>query len=143
MTFLLFFRGAGIVDELVREIEHGDFAHVACRVSATEVIEAVEPKVLLRPYEPEGRDKDAVEVPHALNVPWLWLQVGKDYDETALVCDLISEHLPGGIEIYDSKQGAWDCSRLAAVAAGLNTLGETGPVTPQRLYEIVTRRTQP
>lgn len=140
MTSLLFFRGHGLADALVRDIEQGAFAHVACRINDSEVIEAVIPVVRLRAYNPDTLDKGAVEVPHTLNVDWLRAQVGKPYDVEALEADLASDALGGGLHLYDSQQGRWDCSRLAAVAAGLNTLGERGPVTPQRLYDLVTAK---
>lgn len=139
MADLLFYRGSGLIDALVRDIEHGQFSHVACRINETEVVEAIVSGVRVRPFDAAGADREAVAVPCALNAAWLRAQVGKPYDFTALAADLASGLLPAGVHLYDSRQGTWDCSRLAAVAAGLDTLGERGPVTPQQLYDIVTK----
>jgi hypothetical protein len=71
-TSLLFYPPSGIgidwlAGEIVCEFEHGRYCHVACRISETEIIEAIALGVRLRQYEPLGRDRYAVQVAHALN----------------------------------------------------------------------------
>ena len=145
MTSLLFYRGSGFGAWCVRAFTRSRFAHVAVLIESggtATVYEAIWSGVRSRPAGVSDYLAVRVDLPNVNPdnaARFLVSQLGKRYDRTALVMDALSAALPAGMHLYDSRQGEDDCSRLAAEAIGLDTLGGRGPVTPQGLYEMVTK----
>jgi uncharacterized protein YycO len=114
---------------LIRMLTFSKWSHVAVVTNGGVVIEAVWPRVRINTLEKLRSthrvcEEREIDIP-AESVNWLYLQVGKPYDISALFAVLI----PWRKWDEDDK---WFCSELVARAMGL--FEESNRVSPQTLY---------
>ena len=143
-TSLLYYRGSGPAAWFIRKWTKSQFAHVAPCVDG--VINDVywTPGVTsrfrefgdLRIAEQVLPFDDAKSLEKSV---WLQAQKGKRYDKLAIIIIGLTKRFLPGIHVYDSRQRAWICSRLASVVAEIETecWGLNGPPSPQDVYELV------
>lgn len=148
MVYAYFYRGQGIPGALVRWWTKSRFGHVAIAIESpgrlTRVYEALGEGVISR-LSCSPPDCDAVEVPgdwvnECKCEAWLEAQIGKPYDWWAVVMSGVALRFPGWAHLIDTRQGAWNCSRLAESALDLWDYSEPCPATPETINERMMKR---
>jgi hypothetical protein len=142
MPALLFYKGSGIAAWAIRKWTRSKFAHVAPCTIESKIYDAFwSTGVTVRPYDALTDWGAAIAVPVSPVTPpgWLDAQVGKRYDIAAIFLCGLCKRFPGWLHADDSNQGAWTCSRLACVWAGLETKawGLKWPPTPEDIFEFL------
>lgn len=156
-AYLLFSRGSGPASAMIRRWTKSEFAHVAPVISAPGVSAPSANDGSLaydcfwgyllteRSITQADAAETWVELPWidaASRQPWIDAQVGKPYDYKAVLIDIFCRFLGGGLHVYDSQQGCWDCSRLGAVFADVEATawGLNDPISPGALHIIVAEK---
>jgi hypothetical protein len=125
---LWFYRGDGkIFDKLNRWWTKGEYSHVEIVVDGTAYgADAWSGRVIQRHVSGFNPQKwDIVPVSSEKDLQWLEKQVGKKYDYLGIL---------GFFFFAAQRTSWWYCSELAAVFTGI----KERPISPQRLYEILT-----
>lgn len=149
-SYLLFYRGTGIVAWFIRFWTKSKYSHVAPAVfvsgktDAMYAYDAYWSTGVTRRLVTPAYPADLVQAIPAEQwatwgkLNWLEAQVGKPYDRWSIIFIGITKRSPKWLHIYISRQGEWICSRLACVFAGYEQLawGLTWPPSPEDIFEF-------